>query len=209
MGNRIYGQLMRDSSKFFKTSYSPEYKTFLPSHVLNNLFHPLHVTQARRARHRKREGLWWHVTAGSETSNSSFVRTWARRRLREAVVQELKARGYDENGKVIKKSKIQEDDRLLHRQTASQLQDITGSLRLHVEVPILQAKFVDVKLAAGHIVRILAEGTRQPATATIYPTITRSLFDPPALTPATQPPIRKLVSNSRVSGIRPVIRPQA
>jgi hypothetical protein len=165
MRNRIFGQLFKQTSPFFKVSHSPEYKTFIMHHVLTHGSHPMYATQVRKAKQRKREGLWWHVTAGSETSLSSYVRTWARRRLREAVLEELKARGYDENGKVIKRGHLKDGKQTSSIESREKLYDITGSLRLHVQPPILPAKFVDVKAAASNVVRILVEGARPEATS--------------------------------------------
>lgn len=168
MGSRA--SLSKQTFKFFRPYYSPEYKKFITSHLVKDSAHPLHTTQVRRARQRKQEGLWLEITADQGICKSSFVRTWARRRLRVALVQELKANGYDESGKAIERKGEEKSTRPLtvHRG------DITGSLRLHVLVATIPAKFVDIQAEAKNVVEFLVKKANPP----LRPTISSVKFSP-------------------------------
>lgn len=152
--SKIVSQLARLQSNFFKVLYSPEYKTFIQNYVVADQSHPLHQAQKRRARERKKEGLWWHVTTGADLSKSSCVRSWSRRRLRNAIVEELRLRGYDENGKVLETRHTGDVDGTIEAGLASK-RDIEGSLRLHAQAALIPAKFTDVKVEVGNLVDVL------------------------------------------------------
>jgi hypothetical protein len=143
---RVFPQLAKIKPRFFKVNYSPEYQRFIVNHVATDPSHPLYEMQKRRIAERKKEGLWWHVTTGADLAKSSCVRSWARRRLRNAIVEELKARGFDENGKPIERNGF-----------VSGLGAIKGSLRLHVQTPLIPAKFVDVRAEVGNILEVLVD----------------------------------------------------
>ncbi|KAL1792418.1 hypothetical protein ACET3X_008925 [Alternaria dauci] len=138
--------------KTFKVTYTPAYKTLIVNHVTSDPSHPLHETQRRRQAERKKEGLWWHATAGVDLNKSSCIRTWARRRLRNAVVDELKARGYDETGKFANAKIVPQRADLMARVVAGQTLDLKGSLRLHVQAPLIPAKYVDIRAEAGAVI---------------------------------------------------------
>jgi hypothetical protein len=147
--NKVFGLLARNQSKLFTVSYAPEYKTFIPNHIISDHMHPLNETQKRRARDRKKEGLWWHTTTGVDASKSSCVRAWARRRLRPAVTEELRARGYDENGMLINAKNSQ-----------TKTTNLFGSLRLHILPALLPAKFTQVKQESGQVIDILLQSPK-------------------------------------------------
>lgn len=144
----VFSLLARQQLKTFKVNYAADYKTFIIQHICTDPSHPLQEAQRRRQRERKKEGLWWHATTGVDLAKSSCVRAWARRRLRNAVTEELKARGYDEKGK------------LLNANTIKGKADLTGSLRLHVQLPLLPAKFVEVKEEVGKVLDALLQGAK-------------------------------------------------
>ncbi|KAF2130926.1 hypothetical protein P153DRAFT_365551 [Dothidotthia symphoricarpi CBS 119687] len=145
----IFSLLARQQLKTFKVNYAPEYKTFIIHHVCTDQSHPLNEAQRRRQREWKKEGLWWHATTGVDLSKSSCVRAWARRRLRNAVTEELKARGYDEKGKPLDGASVKGKS------------DLTGSLRLHAQLPLLPATYVDVKEEVGKVLDMLLEGAKE------------------------------------------------
>jgi hypothetical protein len=149
--NRVFSQLARHQSKFFKINYTPEYKTFIINYVVSDPSHPLHEAQKRRSMDRKQEGLWWHITTGADLSKSSCVRSWSRRRLRNAIVEELKAHGYDENGRLVKR-KASDSGGIL---TTIATGDLKGSLRLHAQAPLIPAKYVDVKTEVGQVIKTI------------------------------------------------------
>jgi len=105
-----------------------------------------------------REGLWWHATTGVDLVKSSCVRTWTRRRLQAAVVQQLKARGYDKNGKLLSRRRMKSDDDLSTPMPPDPSYDLKGSLRLHVQAPLIPAKFEEIKDEVGTILDIIVAG---------------------------------------------------
>jgi hypothetical protein len=107
---------------------------------------------------RKHEGLWWTVTSGVDLSKSSVVRSSCRRRLRTAVVQSLRARGFDEFGRLV------DHDALLRARhdLAGQLDrehalSLTGSTRLHIMPPLLATKYLDLRTETDSLMDILLE----------------------------------------------------
>jgi hypothetical protein len=193
--DKIFSKLARQQSKLFKVSYTPEYQTFIVNYILSDGAHPLHEAQRRRSKERKKEGLWWHATTGVDLIKSACVRSWARRRLRSAVVEELRARGYDEYGKFINQSKfLKGGGKSLNMPTGNSL-DLKGSLRLHVQAPLLPAKYADVKAETGRLIDIIVsavtdDGVQQRTGKNIRPQ-----WNPPphARTKrGSQPPRREL-----------------
>jgi hypothetical protein len=153
---KAISKLSKWQPKFFKVMYSPEYKTFIQNYVVADRSHPLHQAQTRLSGERKREGLWWHVTTAGDLSKSSCVRSWSRRRLRNAIVEELRLRGYDENGKLLKTRSTNVIEGTTKASPVSTY-DIEGSLRLHALAPLIPAKFTDVKAEVGDLVDALLE----------------------------------------------------
>jgi hypothetical protein len=163
---RVISKLSKWQPKFFKVLYSPEYKTFIQNYVVADQSHPLHQAQKRLSGQRKREGLWWHVTTAGDLSKSSCVRSWSRRRLRNAIVEELRLRGYDDNGKLLKTRSAGDVDGTTQASPVNTC-DIEGSLRLHALAPLIPAKFIDVKAEVGNLVDALLEArTPVPSTPT-------------------------------------------
>ncbi|KAH7398730.1 hypothetical protein DE146DRAFT_500644 [Phaeosphaeria sp. MPI-PUGE-AT-0046c] len=158
-------KLAKLQSKLFKINYAPGYKTFVPSRILLDRLHPLNETQKRRAQARIHEGLWWHVTAGVDLSKSSCVRSWARRRLRTAVVEEFQARGYNEDGTSNSLRAANTKTSSIRPPIPGETTDLTGSLRLHAQAALVQAKFVEIKAAAGGIIDAMIEGKKHNGTA--------------------------------------------
>lgn len=152
----IAHRLSRLKPTTFKLSYSPTYTSFLPNHIATNASHPLHIAQRRRQQDHKKEGLWWHATNGIDISKSSCVRHWARRRLKQAFVEELRARGYDETGKLVDKSKLQ-DKYVANVVRQGRSVDLSGSLRMHGVPPLVPAKYEAVKEEVRGIVDALVQ----------------------------------------------------
>ncbi|OAK98361.1 hypothetical protein IQ06DRAFT_350064 [Phaeosphaeriaceae sp. SRC1lsM3a] len=152
-------KLAKLQSGLFRINYASGYKTFIPNHIVADRLHPLNETQKRRAQARKKEGLWWHVTTGVDLSKSSCVRSWARRRLRTAFVEELQARGYNEDGTFDNLGAASTKSSSIRLPIRGNSPNLTGSLRLHVLAPLLPAKFVEVKAAVGGIIDAMLGGT--------------------------------------------------
>ncbi|KAI4940742.1 hypothetical protein J4E86_010714 [Alternaria arbusti] len=180
--NAVYSLLARQQPRTFKVSYATDYKHFILNHVASDPQHPLCETQRRRQREKKKEGLWWHATTPADLNKSSCVRTWARRRLRNAIKEELQARGYDENGKFVYPEVRKSQPGLLNTLRAGNTLDLQGSLRFHVEPPLVPAKYVDVRAEAGAVIEALINAQRGTVGgfAPAKPMKTRPSWNPPA-----------------------------
>jgi hypothetical protein len=177
--NKIFSQLAKQQSKLFKVNYSPEYKTFIVNYILSDTSHPLHEAQKRRSRERKKEGLWWHATTGVDLTKSSCVRAWARRRLRNAVVEELRTRGYNEYGKFMD-AKSLNTGRDSWSMTSKKSMDLKGSLRLHVQAPLLPAKYEDIKAETGKLIDIIVRAVQLEIGNSTFRTSDRPQWNPPS-----------------------------
>lgn len=163
--NRIFSLLAKQQPTTFRVSYAPEYKTFIVNHIATDPSHPLHEAQKRRQRERRREGLWWHVTAGVDLNKSSCVRTWARRRLRNAVKDELQQRGYDDTGKLVGLEAVQQRPDAMHLLRQGKSLDLTGSLRFHVQPPLIPAKYAQLRAETGQVIDIMLQGLKKDSAA--------------------------------------------
>jgi hypothetical protein len=104
------------------------------------------------------------VARHHELSKSSCVRAWARRRLRNAVVEELKLRGYDDTGKPLPVDESPKSAAaVLPKSTAPTMPELTGSMRLHVQAPLIPAKFPAVRAEIGHVIDQLVRAANIPA----------------------------------------------
>ncbi|KAF2201347.1 hypothetical protein GQ43DRAFT_349635, partial [Delitschia confertaspora ATCC 74209] len=143
----------------FECYYQPAYKYFFPNNIVNDRTHPLHIAGLRKRRDRPKEGLWWIVSVGSATSKARVVRSWLRRRLRNAFIEELKNRGFDENGKGIVMSRRAQGEGggavMEEVDKAQGMRELRGSLRLHAISPLITAKFEDVKKETAFVVNAL------------------------------------------------------
>lgn len=177
--NKIYTALAKQQSSLFKVSYTPGYSNLIPHHVIADRAHPLYETQKRRLEEKKKVGLWWHVTSGNDLSKSSCVRTWARRRLRQALLEELKVRGYNEKGK----RKPEE--------IGKRTPDLKGSLRLHIQLPLVSAKFEDVKAEIRKVIDTMVQAAKADVT-----TFDAAKGERSWKKKATQKPIGKVIART-------------
>ena len=141
----------------FKPSYSPSYANLSTNHIASNTAHPLCIAQRRRQQERPRHGLWWCATTGLDVSKSSCVRTWARRRMRHALLEELKAKGYDETGKLVDKHAMKDEPVVQQVLARGRSMDLMGTLRMHGINPLLPAKFETVRADMRSIVEALVQ----------------------------------------------------
>ncbi len=151
----VVNRLSKLTFKTCKVSYSPNYIKSGVNHIATNPTHPLHITQRRRQQEQKKEGLWWYATNAIDTSKLACVRTWARRRLRNAFVEELKAKGYDENGKLVHTTVLQERKDVMNVLKQGRSIDLTGCLRLHGLAWLVPTKFETVKAEMRNLVDAL------------------------------------------------------
>lgn len=164
--------LSRTPLKTIRISYSSDYKSFIIHHVASDSSHPLHILQRRRQAEWQKQGLRWHATTGVDLSKSSCVRSWARRRLRNAVVDELKLRGYNEKGIMVDSTAVHGQSDLVNILQQGRSLDLTGSLRIHVQKPLISAKYTDVRSEVGQLFDIMlrsfkSEPDHRPLPATM------------------------------------------
>jgi hypothetical protein len=195
----VFALIAKRPPQLFKVSYAPEYKNFIINHVVTDPSHPLHETQKRRQVERKREGLWWHVTTGVDLNKSSVVRAWARRRLRNAIKEELKRRGYDETGKFVNLKAVQGKADLMNILQAGKTLDLKGSLRLHIQPPLIPAKYANVCAETEHVIGAMVHTLKNEAGGHLSArkTISRPTSKPPAVAQRSQLRIKTHAVRSR------------
>jgi hypothetical protein len=188
----VFSLIAQHQPKLFKVSYSSEYKNLIINYIATDPSHPLHETQKRRQAERKKEGLWWHATTGVDLSKSSVVRAWARRRLRNAIKEELKQRGYDEAGKFVNLKAVQDNLGLMNVVRAGKTLDLRGSLRLHVQSALIPAKYADVCAETGHVIEAMVQAIKNDASgyAPARRPTTRPSWTPPAGAKRPQPRVK-------------------
>lgn len=156
--------------KTFRLNYSAEYTTFIRSFILSEPQHPLHELRKREYRKRKKEGLWWHVTANRDLSKSVVVRTWCRRRVRNAFIAELKDKGFDEHGKLVDAKALGGRWKQLRSLINEQKQfSLNGSLRFHCQAPAVPAKNADIRKEIGNVLDVLLEVALLDLSGKSYP----------------------------------------
>jgi hypothetical protein len=163
----VSSQLAKQQSKLFKITYASLYKTFIINHIISDPSHPLQEAQKRLSKERRKEGLWWHVTTGVDLNKSSCVRSWTRRRLRTAIVEELKSRGFDENGKLMHAKASASGIQPASIAVSEKYTDLKGSLRIHALAPVIPAKYVDIKADVGQMIETLVQGMKMEANGVV------------------------------------------
>lgn len=160
MGRVPYPSFVKKPLKYFGLNYSQGYQAFIQWSILDQPYHPLFHLRKRIADARPRTGLWWHATAGPNTSRARVVRNWVMRRLRNAFRETLRERGLDENGKINPRAHkgVDESLRASNRKgirealARGEELEITGSIKMHALPSIVTAKFVDVKKETASVV---------------------------------------------------------
>jgi hypothetical protein len=90
--------------------------------------------------------------------------------MRNAFIEELKLRGYDDAGKPLPMKSVEPAEpakpakptALLRANTFPAIPNLTGSVRLHVRQPLLSAKFLAVCAEAGALVDLLLSAAASP-----------------------------------------------
>ena len=153
--------LSRHRFQLFACNYASQYKAFINLRVQEDIQHPLNEVQKRLYQERKREGLWWHVTVGVNLSKAKVVRSWVRRRMQNAFVEELRERGIEQDGRLLGTGRGVER----HGIPAKVIQQygnvsLMGSVRLHANPSVVTAKYTDVRKETGVVVEALLLGLK-------------------------------------------------
>jgi len=153
--------LSRHRFQFFACNHALQYKSFINLRVQEDDQHPLSEVQKRLYQERKREGLWWHVTVGVSLSKAKVVRSWVRRRLQNAFVEELRERGIEQDGRLLDRGRGAER----HGVPAKVIQQygnvsLRGSMRLHANPSVITAKYTDLRKETGVVVDAMLQGLK-------------------------------------------------
>jgi hypothetical protein len=98
---------------------------------------------------RKHKGLWWStIRLNKAVAGRVVVGHWATRRVKEAFIEALEARGLDRDGVVMEKN-IEENDLVQRTSTRTVRKDLTGSLVIRMEPAAVTAekKLLDAEAA--------------------------------------------------------------
>lgn len=155
--NYIIGGLAKEKFRLFNVAYNRHYVNFFPQYILRDNNHPLWLRYRRIDSQRRKTGLWWSTTCGTELGKKSLIRHWLGRRLRNAFSDELRIRGISENGKFLPHAKLHTDVLRVALERGEEL-NLTGSLRLMAGPLLMTAKYEDVRKEAGKLVDILVNG---------------------------------------------------
>ncbi|ORY12294.1 hypothetical protein BCR34DRAFT_482839 [Clohesyomyces aquaticus] len=171
MKNPIQSILAKHRFRTFNCMYFDTYKTLAYQNVANDTQHPLYGVQKRIQAGRDRSGLWWMITAGNNSTKTKVVRSWLRRRLKTAFIEELKKRGFDRDGKLldVKKRNLSPGDLVEDLVKIGKTPELKGSLKLHVLAPLITAKGEEVKTEAGKVVDALCSKLRAELASTSQP----------------------------------------
>lgn len=149
--------LAEEKFRLFTVSYTPNHVNFFPQYILREGSHPLALRYRRIESQRRKTGLWWSSTCGSELGKKSVIRHWLGRRLRNAFSDELRIRGISDNGQFLPHAKLETDVVRVARERGKEL-TLTGSVRLIAGPLLMTAKYEDVRNEAGKLVEILVNG---------------------------------------------------
>jgi len=155
--------LAKHNFQFFTYYYAASHRSFIGHRLQDDTQHPLHTAQTRLFLERKKEGLWWSITVSVTLCKAKVVRTWVRRRLHTAFVEELRARGIQQDGRLVKYKPgtirgHEVDARILDQLGGASLR---GTVRLHADPLVITAKYADIRLEAGAFVDALLQGLKR------------------------------------------------
>ncbi|KAL8903852.1 MAG: hypothetical protein Q9207_003650 [Kuettlingeria erythrocarpa] len=104
--------------------------------VLHDVTHVLRPLTESRLRSRPKNGLWLRISANQIVANVT-VRRWAKRRVREAVREELKVRGLGLDGLGLDGKREQ----------------LKGTMEVTVRQPAIGAAWADVQADVGRMMK--------------------------------------------------------
>lgn len=141
-----------------RVSMSPKHKiSHSACNILNDRSHVLYLPTEKRFRDiqygrydRYREGLWIEFTS-NPMRKKRVVRSWATRRVDQAVTGALRMRGFDRNGK----SLADLDASTLKGEYAPEA--LIGTVEVHVLENSIETSFAEVQRQAGVMVDKILE----------------------------------------------------
>lgn len=118
--------------------------------VLADATHVLRPLINHRLQSRARKGLWVRITANS-IGGKTIVRRWAKRRVQQAVREELEARNFGMDGFGIEKPR----------------KEIRGTMEVIVRQPTVGVRWEDLKSDIGRLVEAVVVMAESKAEAKI------------------------------------------
>ncbi len=92
--------------------------------------------------------------------------------MRDAITQELKDRGFDEHGKLVGIEALERHNRglgdALRKRTEFRL---GGSLRFHIQGPLISAKYTVVRQETGVVIDALLQGVQAEVLGAHWPSM--------------------------------------
>ena len=120
------------------------------SHVLRPVVHERYRAIIERRYDPIKEGLWLMTTGNYLSKKKKVVRSWAKRRMAQAVAQELRMRGFDEQGRAIGIDGGTRNDKGCSKA-------LVGSVDIHVFEKSIDAGFTELRTQAGLLVEKILE----------------------------------------------------
>jgi hypothetical protein len=90
------------SNAYIRADYVPEYVNLRPgARILTSPHHPFYFKTIQQYSNAPREGLWWYVQPNVFEGDKKCLRARRGRRVKVAILEALRERGFDKNGKAI------------------------------------------------------------------------------------------------------------
>ncbi|KAI4186171.1 MAG: hypothetical protein LQ348_004262 [Seirophora lacunosa] len=144
---------------FFSASFKPN--VYFPSYpmqcILDDPTHALRPLVESRMRSRIRRGLWLRISANSMGAKA-MVRRWAKRRVQEAVREELEAKHFGMDGVRMKVPK----------------KEVRGTMELSVRQPTVGAEWGDLKTEVRRLVEAVVHMAEAKTEAKMHKEKARS-----------------------------------
>ncbi|KAL2042647.1 hypothetical protein N7G274_004406 [Stereocaulon virgatum] len=154
-GKRFYQRIK--SVNICRVEISPHHR--LSSHSIKILDDASHVLRPKLLSRYKdvlsdhydpqKEGLWI-MCAANNVQVPKVVRGWGRRRILQAIVEELRERGFDRHGKRLE-TRHEEATELGQQEKTDRLEVLVGTLHIGAQPKILLAEHTEVRRQAGLI----------------------------------------------------------
>lgn len=162
----IIPKFLQKRNPFFTVSWAADSNKLLHWIALDRQ-NPLHIASLRAVAARTQTGLFWQIHAGVQsTARKSCVRTWARRRLRNALCEELKERGIDKEGQIVQKEAFRKkygwgNSVVLQALEEGARIELKGSVSILAREPVIAAEYAQVRRAMSDLVDGLVNGLHE------------------------------------------------
>ena len=156
-GNRYFQAIK--TVNICRVEISPKHKLSYPTNqILNDTSHVLRGPLLQRygdvlggQYDPHQEGLWVMCTSNT-MQGPKVVRSWARRRIAQALVEELKSKGYDRRGKRVESvGDIRENSKA--KEEGDMPEMLVGTVAIETLPKSLEVKYKEVQRQAGLIVK--------------------------------------------------------